>query len=563
MSAAYVPLWVELLYQQGVRHVVLSPGSRPAPITIAFARHEGFVKRVVPDERSAAFTALGIAKALRKPVILVCTSGSAGLNYAPAVAEAFFSGVPLLIVTADRPPEWIDQQDGQTIRQLQMYGSHTKAAYQMPDSFGTSEQQRHAIRIWNMAVHICQEGYPGPVHINVPLREPFYPKPEDAFRHTGAVPVVHTPVMPLPAPKALPSAFNGRKVLIVVSQHPYDVSDLSLVLQACARKGMVVLCEIGSNSWFDGALHHQDLICKPSIYSSLQPEVVLTIGQFILSKNVKVMLRAAPELQHYHLGNAAADVTLHLSGVWPWDPVDTLRQLSDTYTPNTHTEAWASRWHAAENATGGELSTIGTEWVEMTAMATLWSSIPKGACVHLANSMPVRYANFLGNRSFEVVVNRGTAGIDGSNSTAVGWASASPGKPIYLVTGDMAFFYDRNAFWQANLPTNLRIAVINNQGGGIFRMLPEARMQPELDTYFETPHTLTAEALSSEFGFGYFCARSADALATALPLWHAPSEVPVILEISVNNIDSVSFFTQFKHQLDQHLHDTLANHSTL
>jgi 2-succinyl-5-enolpyruvyl-6-hydroxy-3-cyclohexene-1-carboxylate synthase len=558
MSAAFVPAWVELLYRHGLRYVVLSPGSRPAPLTIAFARHEGFIKRVIPDERSAAFTALGIAKATRTPVVLVCTSGSAGLNYAPAVAEAYYSGVPLLVVTADRPPEWIDQQDGQTIRQQQLYGTHVKAFYQLPDSFEIPEKQRHAMRSWNMAIHTCVEGYPGPVHINVPLREPFYPEASDSFRYRDVVPMIQKPADALPAPSALPSSFEGEKVLIVVSQHQYDVSLLTPILEGCARKGIIVLCEIGSNVWFDGALHHQDLFCMSAFYSHMQPDVVLTVGQFILSKNVKQLLRATPSLKHYHIGHAAADVTLQLAAIWPFDPVATLLQVSEGYSASANTLAWAALWQKAEKITKELLIKTGAAWVEMTATMTLLDSIPKGSVVHLANSMPVRYANYVGNNRFRIALNRGTAGIDGSNSTAVGWALTNPDKPVYLITGDMAFFYDRNAFWQANLPKNLRIAVINNHGGGIFRMLPEARMQPELDTYFETPHTLTAQSLASEFRLGYFSAQTSEELATALPQWHVNGETPAILEVFVNNTDSVAFFTQFKHQLYQHLHDKLA-----
>jgi 2-succinyl-5-enolpyruvyl-6-hydroxy-3-cyclohexene-1-carboxylate synthase len=167
--------------QKGVKNAILSPGSRCAPITLAFARHPDIQTRTISDERSAAFIALGMAQQLNMPVVLICTSGSAAYNYAPGVAEAFFQQIPLIVITADRPPEWIDQWDGQTIRQTEIYGKHVKGFFQFPDEYGHQDKVWHANRIVNEAINLSKEFPAGPVHINIPLREPFYPEETEIF----------------------------------------------------------------------------------------------------------------------------------------------------------------------------------------------------------------------------------------------------------------------------------------------------------------------------------------------------------------------------------------------
>ena len=180
----------EICARHGITDVVLSPGSRSAPLTLAFARHPELTVRVVPDERAAAFIGLGIAQAQRRAVALVCTSGTAGLNYAPAVAEAFFQQIPLLIFTADRPPEWIDQLDGQTIRQHNLYGAHAKGAFEFPVDTAHADAKWHSARIVNEAINLAQAAPAGPVQVNVPLREPFYPKAGEEIRYEQDVKII-------------------------------------------------------------------------------------------------------------------------------------------------------------------------------------------------------------------------------------------------------------------------------------------------------------------------------------------------------------------------------------
>uniref|UniRef100_UPI00359303BA 2-succinyl-5-enolpyruvyl-6-hydroxy-3- cyclohexene-1-carboxylic-acid synthase n=1 Tax=Aquiflexum sp. TaxID=1872584 RepID=UPI00359303BA len=178
---------VSLCHKMGISNAILSPGSRCAPITLAFTRHKGFHCRTISDERSAAFIALGMAQQLSHPVVILCTSGSAAYNYAPAIAEAFFQQVPLLVITADRPPEWIDQWDGQTIRQTNIYGQHVKGSFQFPDEYGHPDKVWHANRLANEAINLAMQFPQGPVHINIPLREPFYPETNEKFSFTEDV----------------------------------------------------------------------------------------------------------------------------------------------------------------------------------------------------------------------------------------------------------------------------------------------------------------------------------------------------------------------------------------
>ncbi len=550
--------WVEILYQQGLREVVLSPGSRPAPLTILFARHPGIKKYVIPDERSAAFVALGIARAQNRPVALVCTSGSAGLNYAPAVAEAFYSYTPLIILTADRPPEWIDMEDGQTIRQFQLYGRHVLGSFQMPD-FLQAQTKRQSTRMINEAYLISIGSPSGPVHINIPLREPFYPLPNQIISYPEHPPIVHCGIaQPAQHQVKNPLIDIQGKLLIVVSQYCKPSQILIEQLIALHNKGAVIVGEIGSGLYFEGCIHHQDLFISEEIYDQLRPDVVLSFGHHPLSKNLKLLLRSSSALKHIALDGGEADTygSLHAvlkgaSETW----IDGLLQSTTSFDKD-----FQKAWQLFDSLTAEfltEFNPKSTPLAEWPASNVVWNRLPKGSTVHLANSMAVRYANFWGNTQhhrFDVFVNRGTSGIDGSNSTAVGHALAHPEKLVFLLTGDMAFFYDRNAFWHNHIPDNLRIVVFNNHGGGIFRMLPEARQQPELETYFETQQHLTAVSLCTEAGFAYFCASDLQTLDETLEQFLAHQNQSAVLEIFVDSQQSVTFLSNFKQKLKSHPH---------
>lgn len=563
----------EICARHGITDVILSPGSRSAPLTLAFARHPAYrgKLRVVPDERAAAFIGLGIAQATRRPVVLVCTSGTAGLNYAPAVAEAFFQQIPLLILTADRPPEWIDQLDGQTIRQRNLYGAHAKAAFDFPADTSHPDAKWHAERIINEAINLTQAGPAGPVQVNIPLREPFYPKPGEEIVYEQDVKIIKEVAGNLilstdELAELLVSIQSAERLMIVAGQQPYD-QNLQQALQHFASIlgfGVAIIGDTisnihGAKTLFFG---RQDILLaglNSKTKASLQPNLLITFGQSLISKSLKLFLRNSSLSQHWHLQAAGevADTFQSLTRIIRTDPADffdalatlMLEDIPDIYPGYTYYETWDFATLSATVFLEDFFQQPNQPFNEFSAMQRALQLLPEYTALHLANSMTVRYANILGlpqGQQIEVFANRGTSGIDGCNSTAVGAALAQPARPVVLLTGDVAFFYDRNAFWH-NYPTpNLRVVLFNNHGGGIFRLIDGPRDQPELDEFFETTQALTAENLCRDFSLRYFPVASFDELDTALPVFFAAETGAAVLEIFTDSKTNAAFFEEYR-----------------
>ncbi|MBW3545752.1 MAG: 2-succinyl-5-enolpyruvyl-6-hydroxy-3-cyclohexene-1-carboxylic-acid synthase, partial [Bacteroidetes bacterium] len=298
----------EICARMGVRHFVLSPGSRCAPLTLAVARHPQLQTRVVPDERAAAFIALGMAQALDETVGLICTSGTAAYNYAPAIAEAYYQHIPLLVLTADRPPEWIGQQDGQTLQQQNLYGAHAKASYQLPDTYEHPDLVWHLYRLVNEALQLSQTGPKGPVHINVPLREPFYPQADQTWQYTQDIRIVERSVaesrLPQPLWEQLAAEWQqwGQK-LIVAGQLASDARLLTALEQTSSQQRIPVVADIISNlHGLKGCITLQDsFLMQPDGAESLQPDLLITFGSSVISKNLKLFLRRHKPKAHWHL----------------------------------------------------------------------------------------------------------------------------------------------------------------------------------------------------------------------------------------------------------------------
>ncbi len=562
----------------GLTEVVLSPGSRCAPLTLAFSRHPQTNVRVVPDERAAAFIGLGIAQARRVPTVLVCTSGTAGLNYAPAVAEAFYQQVPLLILTADRPPEWIDQLDGQTIRQNGLYGPHVKCSYTFPTDTTHPDAKWHANRLMNEAINLAKAYPPGPVHVNIPLREPLYPTGEVEFEE---VRVIRDSIEPLSTVwweemgEKEPLYELLENALVVVGQQ--QSASLSPILQdfATATKATIISDTIGNASDIASSITHQDIFLSSTnteFLESLRPRLLITFGKSIISKALKQYLRKYPPAQHWHLqehSGPTADVFGTLTHIFRVGVADCLRYLEGmpsssrkskvsipTRPPSPLGQAWQTADQKAKSfLTNWFESFPQSNWTEFQALSSVLvgsgSSLAEKS-LHLANSMAVRYANILGiPAGVEVCANRGTSGIDGCTSTAVGYALAEPEKQVVLLTGDVAFFYDRNAFWH-NYPTpNLRVVLLNNHGGGIFRIIDGPRQQPELDEFFETRQQLTAENLCRDFHLPYFPVDSMAKLEAALPVFFGPEGAGGVLEIQTDSKVNAAFFEQYRAAVKQ------------
>ena len=559
----------ELCARLGVRHFVLSPGSRSAPLTLAVARHPQLQTKVVPDERSAAFIALGMAQATGQTVGLICTSGTAAYNYAPAVAEAYYQKIPLLILTADRPPEWIDQQDGQTLRQQNLYGPHVKGSYQLPDTYQHPDLVWHLLRLVNEAVNLSQTGQKGPVHINVPLREPFYPKPDEPWQYSQNLKVVQRMEVEPRLPQAVWQQlaeewqqFNQK--LIIAGQGVYDEKLLTALEQTSKQQRIPVVADIISNlHGLKGRITRQDsFLTRDDAKEMLRPDLLITFGDSVISKNIKLYLRRHKPKQHWHMQahGAVADTFQTLTRIIPVEPAYFFPELNnrgiraEEQLPRQkeYYRGWKAQQERAEQVAGAFFEE--QPWGEFLAVHKTLQLLPQNTQLHLANSMSVRYANLVGlaqeQKSVQVWANRGTSGIDGSNSTAVGSAVAT-GLPTLLITGDMAFLYDRNAFWHLFMPRNLRILVLNNHGGGIFRMIEGPRQQPELEYYFETKQPFDAHATAKEAGFSYTVCSSLQEYEQALPQFLDPEEGPKFLEVITDSSANEAIFKRYKQSLQK------------
>lgn len=517
----------EICARKGVQNVVISPGSRSAALTLAFARHRSIKTKVVPDERAAGFIGMGMAQSSGQTVALVCTSGSAAYNLAPAVVEAYFQEIPLVVFTADRPKEWIHQQDGQTIYQNELYQKHVKKSFELPADYSHPDANWYIERVLNEAINLSQMFPKGPVHINVPIREPFYPKVSEKITYDRNVKLIERltahPVLTTETWHRLQSKFeNASRVLIAVGQLPPNEPLWAVLKEFSEEMGVAVLGDVISNILPDDAfVRHHDVFLKAKneeLLTSLQPDLLITLGDSFISKNLKLFIRKHPPTQHWHIKitEQLIDTFQTLTTQIPVEPAYFFQKLLEDldyqqFVHNDHDDEgrgeYRQSWLDADRQAKRSLTQFlrhETRWNEFVLVDKILINLPENSVLHLANSMPVRYANLLGlTQSAEVFANRGTSGIDGCTSTAVGSALMTD-KLVFLLTGDVSFFYDRNALWHPHLPQNLRIVLFNNRGGNIFRLIDGPSAQPELEQYFETRHQTTARHTAEDAGLEYF-----------------------------------------------------------
>ena len=570
----------ELLYQKNILNVVICPGSRSAPLTLAVARHPKLHVRVMADERSAGFVALGMAHQRDQPVAIICTSGSAVYNLGPAVAEAFFQQVPLLLLTADRPHEWLHQQDGQTIDQAGIFGPHVKRSYDLPADYTHPDARWFIERSVNEAINLSRMDPAGPVHINVPLREPLYPAEGETFSY-GPVRTID----PLPVQTVLPPETwhalltewdNSPRILIAVGQLPYRPELLTVLKKISDEWRVPVLGEITANlSHNDLFITHTDTTLagiSAEKANELRPDLLITLGNGFLGRNLKTFFRNYPAPRHWHIqpnGSRIHDSFQSLTTLIPAEPLACLEKLfadrdyqqfltgDDEDDLDTESSQFVNAWQTADRQAAQRVSqTIS----EPNAPLTDWSGIqavldnlPTGSVLHLANSMPVRYANLCGlneQQQIEVSANRGVSGIDGCLSTTVG-AALMTDQIVTLLIGDMAFFYDRNALWSAPVPNNLRIVLLNNDGGHIFRMIDGPSRQPELETYFETPHGYTAKNTAADARIDYQAGDSLETLLSLLPDFFRAGATAKLLELTTNKYTNQAQFQTYKEASQQ------------
>lgn len=502
---------------------MLCPGSRCAPLTLAFSRHPKITTRTFSDERSAGFVALGMAQQSATPTVMVCTSGTAAYNFAPSVAEAYFSQTPLIVFTADRPAEWIAQHDGQTIYQAEIFGKHVKKSFQLPQEYDHADSKWAINRIVNEAINLSLEEPRGPVHINAPFREPLYPEPKEKFDFSKDVRVMeqvttHYSLSPEHVQKLWQELNKFTKILIVAGQHDYDNALMSSLSNFLQIHPVAVAGDIISNlNSIEQVVRHSDVFlgqAPEAVKKSLRPELLITFGKSVISKNLKLFLRKYSPKVHWHIQPAGvvADPFQSITHVLNTNPTNFFESLQLIVKSKEFEKQkkvnYQKLWEVEERRAVRSLKEFLPKeaFGELELVHEIIRNLPPLCNLHLANSMSVRYANIIGlndpQKNINVFSNRGTSGIDGCTSTAVGHALINE-LPNFLITGDLAFFYDRNSFWHNYPLPNLRVIVLNNHGGIIFNMIDGPGTLPERDEYFVTKQNLTAQKLCEEFDFDY------------------------------------------------------------
>ena len=522
---------IRLCKAKNIKHIVISPGSRNAPLTIGFTNHHYFKCYSIVDERSAAFFALGIAQQLQEPVALVCTSGSALLNYYPAIAEAFYSDIPLVILSADRPKHLIEIGDGQTINQDKVFVNHILYSANLIQE----NQQQNEIKI-NTALNtsISQNG---PVHINIPFEEPLYATIDQFSIFPKSIEnSIDKESIELESLNQYASIWNTakQKMVLVGVNPPNNIEQHYLDILA-KDDSVIVFTETTSNLHHDNFFPSIDKIIAPlnaEGFKKLQPEILLTFGGMVVSKKIKAFLRDYQPKHHWHIDKKRANDTFFcLSAHFKSSVNDFFKALfeKEYQIVSDYQSYWQNVKQIRSQKHQNYLQDI--PFCDLKVFDIILKNIPNQSMLQLGNSSTVRYVQLFDvNKTLNVFCNRGTSGIDGSTSTAIGAASVIKEQTTFI-TGDLSFFYDSNALWNNYISKNFRIIIINNGGGGIFRILPGDKNTENFDTFFETKHNLNAKHLCDMYGFNYRNASTETELISVLPSFYTDDNQPKLLEI--------------------------------
>lgn len=533
---------VKVLAEHGVTDAVISPGSRNTPLILALDAEPRINCHVVIDERSAAFIALGMSQISRRPTVICCTSGTALLNYAPAVAEAYYQGVPLIILSADRPDEWIDQDDSQTLRQFEALGNYVKESYDIPEfAPDCKEMIWYANRTANDAYLTATSRFPGPVHLNMhfdsPLSTPIRPA---AAQRIVVQQDCHT-TFPPQLMKELAQYASSRKVLIIAgSRSPgHRLNRAFAVLSHIPN--VALWTETTANIHTPEAISGIDrtlLALRGEDKAQYAPDLVITFGGSLISRMGKEFMRSLKNAEHWSIGwrrDRLADPFMSLSRIIECDPEVFMPHFANALCRLHPVGEYASLWQKADIKGMDRLRSASKSapWSTLKAFSTLIPRIPRKYNLQLSNGTSVRYAQLFGTKNIHACYcNRGVSGIDGSTSTAVG-AACKYGHGTLLITGDMSFAYDIGALATAFLPSDLRIIVINNRGGEIFRFIGTTAALASREEYFSVAPVLPLRELCAAYGLDYSLADSERPLKEKLNTFFNPSLRAAIMEIVV------------------------------
>lgn len=530
------------LSSYGIRDVVASPGSRNTPLLVAVARSRELKVHAVVDERSAAFIALGMARVTGRPVALVCTSGSAMLNYGPALAEAYYSGVPLIAVTADRPAAWIDQADSQTIRQPGALPTVTKGWFHLDGEARDDESRWHTCRMLNDALTLATSAPKGPVQVNVALSAPLGGETDtpdnEPFPRTETVRIeqgLHNEQA-----RGIARSLCNRRVLVVAGFMPPSDKLSSAIQTLASQPNVMVFAEGLSNIHARNAVENfetmiPDLPRESQEVPCITPDILITLGGPLVSARLKNLLRRLAIKEHWHVGpeKHAVDTFRHLTTRYEMLPVEFFPKVANALAHftrtkfNTDCSDYKNRWSRCARSPRPNSG----EWNALTATGTLLDHTPTDWNIQLSNGMSVRCAlQYPLSRFHRVDSNRGVSGIDGSISTAVGGVYASA-IPTLLITGDMSLQYDLGALTSTLLTPDLVIAVVNNGGGGIFSYVDSTAGLPERRELLQCRLRLPLRQIAETWGLNYQHADSHQTLTDAIAKATADMTRPTLIEI--------------------------------
>ena len=574
---------VQLCKLHQITQIVISPGSRNAPLTISFTNDPFFTCYSIVDERCAGFFALGIAQRLKQPAIVVCTSGSAVVNYFPAVTEAYYSDIPLVVLSADRPKYLLEIGDGQTIQQDKVFDKHvvysTNLKLDLNDEHKVPDQEQLPIfksfenrlerflglqqgiqefneEEINSALYLAKFKK-GPVHINVPFDEPLYnmlDEPSIKAEKTKFT-LKHEKIDEVEIDDCVSEWNDAKRKMILVGSLPPNTIEQNLLEELADDDSVIVLTETTSNLYHPNFFPSIDKLIAPLDEDGkkrLQPDILLTFGGMVISKKIKALLRTYRPKQHWHVSRKKAyDTYFSLDKHLEVTPNEFLTNFLPKLTYKVKS-TYFDHWMDVRNQRSKKHLNYVKEipFCDFLVYFRILKRIPTNTNVHLGNSSTVRYAQLFNlDSSLNIYCNRGTSGIDGSTSTAVGSSAASEGRTL-LITGDLSFFYDSNGLWNNYIPKNFRIILINNGGGGIFRILPGHEETETFDRFFETVHDLSAKQLCDMFKFDYATARNDEELQSKLSKFYLNSSRPKLLEIftprEINNKVLLNYFDYLK-----------------
>jgi 2-succinyl-5-enolpyruvyl-6-hydroxy-3-cyclohexene-1-carboxylate synthase len=538
----------EICRLKGIRQIVISPGSRSAPLIQSFNGIFGDDCISIVDERSAAYFALGIAGYTRSPVVLICTSGTAVLNYGPALAEAFYQGVPLLAVTADRPREMIDQQDNQTLRQPGIYRNFIKGSFDMPQVITSEDDLWYAHRLINEAVDLTLAPCEGPVQINVPLTEPLYdtlPPPSTSIRIISQ----EIPGTELRLSSGLLQEWKQAKKIMIIHGQDHPGSSVIPYLQSLSGDSrVIVLAENIANIPGEKIIRNSNLILSRNRKSGPEyPDLILHSGGQVVSKALTGYLRRAADVKCWRIGNDGTiiDTFKLATRRIPFPAHAVYRALAGVKIASAGS-SYGDCWQSIARSTSKQALQIIRDlpFSDLKVFDHVCRSLPPGINLVAGNSSIIRYVQlFDEGHQRDCFGNRGVSGIDGSLSSAAGIAFVS-GKMTLAILGDLGFIYDSNGLWNRELSPYLRVLVINNGGGGIFHILKGPSEQPAFKKFIEANHAVDLQKLSTAYGLGYFYADDENSLDAQWDTFLADSGRAAVFEVKTDAVLSASVFRE-------------------